>query len=140
MAGKRKISTQDLLTALACGANVAQAAAKVGLSQRSIYRRLADPSFRQEVEDLRMETVRRSSAMLTAATVEAIKTVIGLLSSKSDQARLGACRTIFEYGVKLREFTELQERLAELEARLEAMGDFKGARHSLRTMPRARAA
>ena len=131
MSGKRKKLTQELLTALACGATPAQAAAKVGLSQRTVYRRLLDVGFRQEVEQLRTETVRRSSGMLTAASLEAIKTVLELLqSSKSDSVRLGASRTIFEYGVKLREFTEIQERLADLEARVaaptEAENDFRG--------------
>jgi hypothetical protein len=119
MAGKRKKTRHDLLMALTCGATVAQAADKTGLSERTVYRCLADPSFRAELDQLRADMVQRSAGMLTAASLEAIKTVVGLLGSNaSEQVRHGAARTILQYGVRLRELAELQARLASLEATL----------------------
>jgi AcrR family transcriptional regulator len=119
MASKRKKTKYDLLMALACGATVAQAADKAGVSERTVYRRLADPAFQAELDQLRADMVQRSAGMLTAASLEAIKTVVGLLGSNApEQVRHGAARTILQYGVRLRELAELQARLASLEAKL----------------------
>jgi hypothetical protein len=119
MAGKRQKAKYDLLMALACGATVAQAADKAGTSERTVYRRLADPAFRAELDQLRADMVQRSTGMLTAASLEAIKTVVGLLGPNApEQVRHSAARTILQYGIRLREHTELQARLASLEERL----------------------
>jgi hypothetical protein len=119
MAGKRQKAKYDLLMALACGATVAQAADKAGTSERTVYRRLADPAFRAELDQLRADMVQRSTGMLTAASLEAIKTVVGLLGPNApEQVRHNAARTILQYGIRLREHAELQARLASLEERL----------------------
>jgi len=61
--------------------------------------------------------VKRASAALTAASVEAIKTLLSLQASAIPHAvRLGAARSILEIGIKLREMANLEERLAALEA------------------------
>jgi hypothetical protein len=50
MARTRKIAADKaLLTALACGATVEQAARKAGLGERTVYRRLDDPEFLQRL-------------------------------------------------------------------------------------------
>jgi AcrR family transcriptional regulator len=119
MTGKRKKTKHDLLMTLACGATVAQAADKAGVSERTVYRRLADPAFRAQLDQLRADMVQRGAGMLTAASLEAIKTVVGLLGSNApEQVRHGAARTILQYGVRLRELAELQARLAALEGQL----------------------
>ena len=43
----RKNADDAVLLALACGATVAQAAHRAGVSERTVYRRLKDPASRR---------------------------------------------------------------------------------------------
>jgi cystathionine beta-lyase/cystathionine gamma-synthase len=123
-AGRKRKADTALMVALACGLSPEAAAQKSGLSVRTVYRRRADPSFRQQVQEVRTEMVRRQGGMFTAAGMAAIKTFTTLQeSAKSESVRLGAARAIIEFGCKLRETEELMERMAELETRLEALLD-----------------
>jgi hypothetical protein len=117
MANKPRKKAEDaLLLALACGASVDQAARQCGLSTRTVYRRLAEPSFRQRLQALRGDMVSRTAGTLTAAATEAVRTLLELLkSSTSDAVRLGAARAVLEIGIKVREVADLEERLAALE-------------------------
>jgi hypothetical protein len=56
--------------------------------------------------------------MLTAAGGEAAKTLLALMKEPNPPAvRLGAARAALELGLKVREVTDLEERLAALEGR-----------------------
>ena len=120
MVKKQSKKAQDvLLLALACGASVDAAASQAGLSPRTVYRRLATPGFRSQLSGLRADLVQRATGMLSAATLEAVKTLIALQEATTPAAvRLGAARTIIELGLRMREEGELSERLAALEATL----------------------
>jgi hypothetical protein len=121
-AGRKKKADDGLVLALACGASPEGAAQKSGLSLRTVYRRLAEPAFRQQVNQVRAEMVRRAAGLFTAAGMAAIKTFTTLQESATSEAvRLGAARAIIELGCKLRETVEMTERMAALEARLEAL-------------------
>jgi hypothetical protein len=119
--GRRKKADTGLIVSLACGTSVETAAQKAGMSVRTVYRRLADPEFQAQVKEVRTDMLRRAAAMLTAAGMAAIKTFTTLQeSAQSESVRLGAARSIIELGCKLREMVEITERLAQLEARMEA--------------------
>lgn len=109
-------SNENLLIALACGSTVEVAAAKSGIAIRTVYRRLEDPDFRQQLQDFRANMVERSSAMLTAASMEAVKTLLSLMERSIPHAtRLGASRAVIELGLKLRDLLEVEQRLDALE-------------------------
>ena len=88
MVSRRKKAIDALLTALACGASAEVAARKAGVSERTVYRRLADPSFQQQLAALRADMVQRSAGMLTAASLEAVKTLVELLNPAQPPARM----------------------------------------------------
>jgi hypothetical protein len=53
---------------------------------------------------------------LTAAATEAVRTLLELLKSPASAAvRLGASRAVLEIGMKVREMTDVEERLVALE-------------------------
>jgi hypothetical protein len=115
----RRTTDDVLLAALACGATWETAAQKAGVSRATVQRRLQDSAFRQRLQELGADMVKRAAAALTAASVEAIKTLLSLQASSIPHAvRLGAARSILELGVKLREVADTEERLAALEAQL----------------------
>lgn len=114
---QRKKNEDPLLLALACGATVEAAARQCGLSDRTVYRRLEDPEFKKRLDKVRADMVERSSAMLTAAAGEAVRTLLALQKDSTPAAvRLGAARAILEVGIKVRQMVELEQRMAELEA------------------------
>lgn len=122
----RKKGDQALLLALACGASVESAARQCRLSERTVYRRLADPAFRRELANMRADMVQRSAGMLTAAAMESVKTLITLQAGTSPpNTRLGAAKAVLEIGAKLRESADLEERVADLEQRLQDKGGKK---------------
>ena len=115
----RKQADEMLLTALACGATVDNAAAKCGLSPGIVAKRLKDPKFAKRLQNVRSGMVQRTAAMLTAAATEAVRTLLELQGPNSPPpVRLNACRAIIELGSKLRETAELQERIAAIEQQL----------------------
>jgi hypothetical protein len=117
----RRSADQPLLVALACGATVENAARTAGVSEATVYRRLRDPVFRERLQQVRADMVQRASGMLTAATGEAVRTLLSLQKeSVAAGVRLGAARAILELSIKLRELADLEERLAAVEGQLAA--------------------
>ena len=115
----KKNSDQKVLLALACGATVESAARQAGVSESTVYRRLEDAEFRRQLQTLRDDMVQRASGMLTAASMESVKTLIVMQGSSTPPAvRLGAARSALEIGIKLREVADLGERVKALEEQL----------------------
>jgi hypothetical protein len=113
---KRKNTDGTLILALACGTPVEAAAGKAGVSERTVYRRLADPEFRQRVHQTRADMVERAASLLTAAALQAVKTLLSLQETAVSAAvRLGAARTVLEMSIRLRELSDFEERLLALE-------------------------
>jgi hypothetical protein len=110
----RRRAEDALLLALASGATVEAAARQCGLSERTAYRRLADPEFRRQQQELRADMARQAGDALTAAGREAIETLRGLLKSPSETTRLQASRAILQLGLKFRA-ADVEERLADVE-------------------------
>jgi hypothetical protein len=122
--GRRRKGDAALVEALACGASAEGAARTAGVSPRTVYRRLADPAFRAQVGAARAELVRREAGLLTVAGLGSIKALTALQESATSEAvRLGAARAVLELSCKLRESADLQERVAAVEGRLEALLD-----------------
>ena len=104
------------MTALARGATVAQAALQSGVSERTVYRYLKKPEFQARIESLQNETIERTTALLTAAAVESIHSLVALQDpSTPPSVRRSAARDIIGMGLRLREAAELEKRLAALE-------------------------
>ena len=123
MARSRKNADEALLRGLACGATVESAARAAGISARTAHRRLKEEAFQKRLRDVRAEMVQRTAGMLTGSGLEAGKTLVSLLDpTNPPTVRHAAARTILEFGLRLRENAEMEERIAALEARA-AQGD-----------------
>jgi hypothetical protein len=121
-AGRKRKSDAELIVALACGASTETAAEKAKLNVRTVYRRLKDPAFVAQVNEMRADMVRRTSGMLTIAGFASVKTLTSLQESANSEAvRLGAARATLELACKLREDAEWTDRLAKVEQRLKEL-------------------
>ncbi len=124
--GNRKNANEALITALAGGSKIEDAAREAGISESTAYRRLRDPDFRKKVADARAEMVSQAIGRLTLASTGATVTLIKLLAEPTPPAvRLGAARSILELGAKLRESEELEQRVAALEESMAQEADRK---------------
>lgn len=123
MPARKPTADQPLLMALACGATVEAAARQADVSVRTAYRRLADPAFQAELQKLRTEMVVRSAAMLTGASMTAVKTLVELQATTTPYpVRLGAAKAVLELGMKYREMAELERQIEDLRIRVEGAG------------------
>jgi hypothetical protein len=123
VARSRKNADEALLRGLACGATVDSAARAAGISARTAHRRLKEEVFQKRLREVRAEIVQRTAGMLTGSGLEAGKTLVSLLDpTNPPTVRHGAARTILEFGLRLRENAEMEERIVALEARA-AQGD-----------------
>jgi hypothetical protein len=117
----RHSADHKLVTALACGSTIENAAKQAGVSERTAYRRRNDPAFMKQVDDARADMSKRTMGMMTALGVEAVKTLAELLKPANPSAtRLGAARSLLELQNKYRELIDFQERLAVVEQNMAA--------------------
>src|SRR4051794_13888652 len=120
--GRRNVD-ERLIMALACGATLENAAATVGVSKATAFRRSQESEFQEELRKTKADMVGRTAAMLTAAAGEAVKTLLSLQKdSTPPSSRLGAARAVLELGVRLRESAELEGRIAAIESQLAQAG------------------
>ena len=109
-----------MLLSLACGATVESAAAKAGVTPRTVHRRLNDPAFQKRLREVKDEMLKRTASMLTALNGEAIKTLASLQERGTPpNVRLGAARAVIELSARLRESAELHERMTALEQQVD---------------------
>ena len=117
MAGNGRLGADAaLVAALGSGATVEDAASRVGVGATTVYRRLKDEAFQHQVREARGAMLARTVGNLADATTAAVQTLRQLLGAEGDQVKLGAARAILDQAVRLREHTDLEERLAALES------------------------
>ncbi len=116
MAGSgRQRADALVIAALMSGATIGYASLRSGVPERTIQRRLADPTFRAKLEAAQAELVAATARVMLGSTTEATANLIELMRVAPPAVRLGAARTIFELAGKWRFEVELEERLAALE-------------------------
>ena len=103
------------------------------MSERTAYRRLDDPAFIAQLEQLRAEMVQRTAGMLTGAGM----VLVDLQADVSVPAavRRRSARDVLELGLKFREAAELEQRVAAIEARLASAADPKPIDHPTNQNP-----
>jgi uncharacterized coiled-coil protein SlyX len=107
-----------LIASLVSGDSYEEAALAAGCGARTVSRRMADPAFRQALQEARAEVLSRATSKVSCAMTKAVDTLVKLLDSLNDTASLGAARAILDGACKLRSAVEIESRLAALESAL----------------------
>jgi hypothetical protein len=126
----RESADDQLALLVARGKTVRDAAAEIGMPERTAYRRSTEPEFQAKVRSFRRAMVEETLGVLTAEGVEAAKTLgqlqrPGTTPPAADETetpagvRVQAARAILDLGGKYRQELDYDERLRRLE---EAMG------------------
>jgi len=120
MAKPRRQVNQQLALLLASGLTVKKAAEKVGVSARTVHKRLLEEDFRKEVVRQRDNLVNRAAGQLAARMSKAVRTLDNNLDSEFPSVANVAAKAILDQGIKTTEVLHLMARVDELERRLKA--------------------
>ena len=115
----KKIADEILIDALAEGSTQKTAARLASVSDRTVRRRLDDPTFVERLEAARQSRIDRlaeTRADLDAGMVDAVATLRELTVSGSPTVRLGAANALLNHGRAIHKEVDVERRLAELEA------------------------
>ena len=109
-----------LVVALAKGESNVTAAKLGGCSLRTVDRRMADPTFRDEVQKVRNGLVATAAGRIAGLMDDATDALKELLGSETEAIRLSAARTVFDVALRLKDCAELENRLSAVEETLNA--------------------
>jgi len=91
-----------LFQALLNGATVKCAAHSSGMSERTVFRRMADPAFKQRLENARELVLDSILARLIDAAGDSVDTLWHLLDDEEPSVRLSAARSLLDALVKVK--------------------------------------
>jgi hypothetical protein len=115
---------------IASGKKHAEVAREAGCSIRTVQRRMQHPEFRRRVQELRGRMLGEAAGSLADAMTDAAAELRAQLANADPLVRHRAACKIIELGLKVREATEVDDRLSALEAALRGgrgNGDAEGA-------------
>ncbi len=94
----RQKGDSELITALASGSTVRDAAKSAGVAERTVYRRLQDAEFRSHVQEARKVMFERALGAVASAGVSAAQKLKALLNANSENVQFGTSRALLELG------------------------------------------
>lgn len=103
---------------LLAGGSVADAAERVGVSERTMRRWVAGEAFQAALRAEARAQAREATSLLFAAQAEAVRALRDCLSAESPATRVRAARALLEVGLRYAT-DDLEERLTELERKAE---------------------
>ena len=107
------------IAALLAAPSILAAAHNAGIGARTLYRWMEDPLFRKALQDAEGLAVDAASRRLLAGQSQALDTLGDLMQgATSEQVRRQAARDWLDMWLKVRELRDLENRITELEARL----------------------
>ena len=115
--------TDALVTALAAGTTVAEAAQRAGISERTAYRRLAEPHTKQQIQDVRAVLFTRAGGRLADVMDAAVATLVQNLSYAPPSVQVRVPVALLEQALKLRTSEELAQPVAALEVVVAGQGE-----------------
>jgi len=102
--------------------DVQSAAKDAGVGERTLHTWLGDPNFRAALKEAEAQAIELSVRMLAGAAQNAIGVIVSIMRDEytRDALRLRAAQTVLDQMVKLKQVADLEERVAILEAVIEA--------------------
>ena len=108
---------QRAILALLSTKNVAEAAARAKVGERTLWRWLGDPMFRVQLAGAEADMLDAATRRLLQLQEGAIETVQAIMQDGEANAsvRLRAAQAVLDYLLKLRELRNVEQRLTALE-------------------------
>lgn len=108
------------VSALIASTTQKQAAASAGISEKTLYRWLAAPVFQAALAEAEAETINQAIRHLVRMQAPAAAVIAMTLKNNdiSPGIRLRAAISVFDLLIRLKSFSQLEERISILEDRL----------------------
>lgn len=119
MSDPTPLDTNPLAVALAHGLTHAEAGALVGISARTVRRRLAsNPALREAIRAERQVLAQQVADLLTAQAEAAIARLGQVIADGADRDATAAARVVLDQAVRHRDAVYVSDRLADIEQTL----------------------
>lgn len=121
--GKLTPKQERAIRALLEHKSVSEAAASIGVGERTLYRWLTDPAFQQALSAAEGDLLDAATRRLLSLQDDAISTFADMLSDDSEASatvKLRAAQAVLDYMLKLRELRDIEQRLTTLEQAMAA--------------------
>ncbi len=128
-----------LIIELACGASACEAAEKAHISERTVYRRLADDQFMTKVYKARELMISQACGKLSMACAKAAHTLDQLLDNDNPRIRLQAAQAILNGTISLSDNWGVDTRIARLEQLMTPLSEGRKRRDQRRVEREKRA-
>ena len=94
-----------------------EAAEQAGISESTLRRYFSDADFRAEYQECVSEIIADATLLAQRSLRSSLETLRDISEDDTEpsSARIAACRSLLEYGLRLTEIRDLSERLEELE-------------------------
>ena len=113
---------EKFMIALMATNTILDACKQAGIANHTGYKYLNDPEFKVEYLKLRRETMQQATNKLQQAAVIAVETLENVMldaENSTPSARVQAARTVLENAYRGLEIDDIQQRIEQLEKRLE---------------------
>lgn len=112
--------TQAII-ALLSSPSVSDAAAAVGMGERTLYRWMKDPEFKAAYNEAKLAAMGQATTRLQGSASEAAETLVRIMNDESVRAatRVHAAKAVLEFGLQGQEAELIIERLARLEGQID---------------------
>lgn len=113
-----KLADEQIIAALIECGSITDAAVKLGCNRKTLYARMAKPSFKDLYSQFKSDMIRSAAARLQSATNTAIDTLYEVMTDESTakQTRVYCAVSVLQYAMKFTETADIIERLETLEA------------------------
>lgn len=113
----KSVSDEHILVALLECQTIEAAAKYCGISTQTIYRRLANPQFKQVYAERRQRIVEQACSNLQNRITEAVEALAEIMADgeANKMARVLAAKAVLEFGLRSVEVTSILPRLEALE-------------------------
>jgi hypothetical protein len=117
----REVTKTELAIALARGVSITQWARAHEIPRPTVYRWASEPEVRKEIVALRRRMIDRAVGMMVKRSSQAVKGINALAdSAESESVRLRAHQAVLSQMVAVSHFGTLDDRLTDMEERLDA--------------------
>jgi hypothetical protein len=106
---------RDALPHLLAGRSIAEKCKNARISKASYFRWIRNSAFRLALESAREKITEQAMSQLTAASQEAVNTLLELMKDDNKWLKLRACETVLASVKSLREEKEIESKLVEIE-------------------------
>ncbi len=122
MADDKKLSTKQLkaIPKILAARTYDEGCKAAGISKATFYTWMQDEAFKAELERRRNELVETAFAMVTQNVEKVVSTLVALLDAADDRVKRLTANDIIATFLKQEELAEFEERIAAIEAQLEA--------------------